>query len=109
MNQYHEPYELLSEETKEITRAIRSLIEEFEAVDWYNQRADVTKDEELKGILLHNRNEELEHASMALEWLRRVIPELDYELKENLFKEGAISGDHDTGKAEEATISLKVK
>ena len=101
MNQYHEPFELLSEEAKEITRAIRSLIEEFEAVDWYNQRADVTKDEELKGILIHNRDEEMEHAAMTLEWLRRKIPELDMELKENLFKEGPISGDHghDEGEA----------
>ena len=73
MNQYHEPFELLSEETKEITRAIRSLVEELEAVDWYNQRVDVTKNEELKGILAHNRDEEIEHAAMALEWLRRKL------------------------------------
>jgi len=112
MNQYHEPYELLDVETKEITRAIQSLVEEFEAVDWYNQRANVTTDEELKAIMLHNRNEELEHAAMALEWLRRKIPELDFELKENLFKEGPISGDH--GNEEETeekkdTVSLKVE
>ena len=94
MNQYHEPYELLSDEVREITRAIRSLIEEFEAVDWYNQRADVTKDEELKKILLHNRDEEVEHAAMALEWLRRKLPVLDKELKDNLFKEGKITGNH---------------
>jgi len=94
MNQYHEPYELLDDETREITRAIRSLIEEFEAVDWYNQRANVTTDEELKGVLIHNRDEEMEHAAMTLEWLRRKMPELDYELKENLFKTGPISGDH---------------
>ena len=94
MGQYHEPYEELSQETKEMTRAFKSLIEEFEAVDWYNQRMDVTKDEELKAILKHNRDEELEHAAMALEWLRRKIPELDDELRENLFKEGDISGHH---------------
>jgi len=94
MNQYHEPYELLSDEVREITRAIKSLIEEFEAVDWYNQRADVTKDEELRKILLHNRDEELEHAAMALEWLRRKMPVLDKELKDNLFKEGKITGNH---------------
>ncbi|MGD9964491.1 MAG: encapsulin-associated ferritin-like protein [Candidatus Izemoplasmatales bacterium] len=94
MNQYHEPFELLSEETKEITRAIKSLIEELEAVDWYNQRVDVTKDEELKAILAHNRDEEIEHAAMALEWLRRKMPVLDEELKENLFKEGKIAGNH---------------
>ncbi|HQN74445.1 MAG TPA: ferritin [Bacillota bacterium] len=94
MNQYHEPYELLSDEVREITRAIKSLIEEFEAVDWYNQRAAVTKDEELKKILLHNLDEEVEHAAMALEWLRRKMPVLDKELKDNLFKTGKITGNH---------------
>lgn len=94
MNQYHEPYELLSDETKEITRAIKSLIEEFEAIDWYNQRVNVTKDEDLKAILIHNRDEEVEHAAMALEWLRRKLPVLDKELKDNLFKDGKIAGHH---------------
>ncbi|MFA7075273.1 MAG: encapsulin-associated ferritin-like protein [Candidatus Izemoplasmatales bacterium] len=94
MSQYHEPYELLSEEAREITRAIKSLIEEFEAVDWYNQRADITKDEELKAILIHNRDEEIEHAAMVLEWLRRKMPALDKELLDNLFKKGKIAGHH---------------
>ncbi|MDT8336750.1 MAG: encapsulin-associated ferritin-like protein [Candidatus Izemoplasmatales bacterium] len=94
MNQYHEPYELLSDETRNITRAIKSLIEEFEAIDWYNQRVNVTKDEDLKAILIHNRDEEVEHAAMALEWLRRKLPVLDKELKDNLFKEGKIAGQH---------------
>jgi ferritin-like protein len=94
MNQYHEPYELLSDETRDITRAIKSLIEEFEAIDWYNQRVNVTKDENLKSILIHNRDEEVEHAAMALEWLRRKLPVLDKELKDNLFKEGKIAGQH---------------
>lgn len=109
MNQYHEPYELLDDETKNVTRAIRSLIEELDAVDWYNQRASVVNDEELKGILIHNRNEELEHAAMALEWLRRKIPELDQELRDNLFKEGPISGDHGETPEIEETVTLKVK
>src|SRR5438045_9385506 len=74
---YHEPAELLPEETKDFHRAIESLIEELEAVDWYQQRADVTKEESLKAILLHNRNEELEHAMMKLEWLRRRDPKID--------------------------------
>lgn len=94
MNQYHEPYELLNDETREITRALKSLIEELEAVDWYNQRVNVTKDEDLKAILVHNRDEEIEHAAMTLEWLRRKLPVLDKELKDNLFKEGPIAGHH---------------
>lgn len=95
MNQYHEPVEKLSEETMNITRAIRSLIEEFEAVDWYNQRVAATKDAELKAILEHNRDEELEHAAMTLEWLRRKMPVLDKELRDNLFSSGPIAGHHD--------------
>jgi len=94
MNQYHEPYELLDDETRDITRALKSLIEELEAVDWYNQRVNVTKDEDLKAILEHNRDEEVEHAAMTLEWLRRKLPVLDKELKDNLFKEGPIAGHH---------------
>ena len=99
--QYHEPYEHLSTETKDMTRAFKSLIEEFEAVDWYNQRMDVASDPELKAILKHNRDEELEHAAMTLEWLRRRMPELNDELRENLFKEGDITGHH--GDEEEET------
>jgi ferritin-like protein len=68
---YHEPVELLSEPTKNLHRAIVSLREELEAVDWYQQRAEACSDPELKAILLHNKDEEIEHAMMALEWLRR--------------------------------------
>jgi len=75
----------LTEEAQNIHRALASLIEELEAVDWYNQRADVAPDENLKSILVHNRNEEMEHASMALEWLRRVLPSLDQALRKYLF------------------------
>lgn len=112
MNQYHEPYEALSNETKDLTRAFRSLIEEFEAVDWYNQRMDVTTDPELREILKHNRDEEMEHAAMTLEWLRRRIPELDAELSENLFKEGDIAGHHGEEEDDQTpsqTKSLKIK
>ncbi len=109
MDQYHEQVEKLSEETKDITRAIRSIIEEFEAVDWYNQRVDVTKNEELKAVLAHNRDEELEHAAMTLEWLRRKLPQLDFELRENLFKSGPITGDHGEGESEAKTsVNLKI-
>jgi hypothetical protein len=85
---YHESG--LSQEGQEVHRALASLIEELEAVDWYNQRADVTHDEGLKAILLHNRNEEIEHASMALEWLRRRIPSFNKELRTYLFTSAPI-------------------
>jgi len=68
---YHEPVEQLSEKTRDRHRALVSVQEELEAVDWYQQRADATTDEELKGLLLHNMREEIEHACMVLEWLRR--------------------------------------
>jgi ferritin-like protein len=73
-------------------RAIVSLMEELEAVDWYDQRAKATGNPELRAILEHNRDEEKEHAAMALEWLRRNDPKLDEHLKTFLFKEGPITG-----------------
>jgi ferritin-like protein len=88
---YHEPFEELSDETRDMHRAIVSLMEELEAVDWYNQRADVCKDEELKAILVHNRDEEKEHASMVLEWIRRKDPAFSKELKDYLFTEKPIA------------------
>jgi uncharacterized protein len=82
---YHEPAELLPEETKNFHRAIESLIEELEAVDWYQQRADATKEESLRAVLLHNRNEEVEHAMMTLEWLRRRDAKIDETARTFLF------------------------
>lgn len=82
---YHEPVAELSDETRDMHRAIVSLMEELEAVDWYNQRVDACKDPELKKILQHNANEEKEHAAMALEWIRRRDPVFDKELQEWLF------------------------
>ncbi len=84
----------LSGKTLDIHRAIDSIREELEAVDLYNQRADATSDPTLKDILLHNAKEEKEHASMLLEWLRRNDPQYDHELKDNLFKDGTITGQH---------------
>ncbi len=92
---YHEPIEKLSAATMDMHRAVQSLMEELEAVDWYNQRVDACTDPELKRILEHNRDEEKEHAAMVLEWIRRRDPKMDHELKENLFKTGPITGDHE--------------
>ena len=91
---YHEPVAELSDETRDMHRAIVSLMEELEAVDWYNQRVDACSDPELKRILEHNRDEEKEHAAMVLEWIRRRDPTFDKELKDYLFSEGTI-GHHD--------------
>ena len=88
---YHEPVELLSQETKDMHKAIVSLMEELEAVDWYNQRVDSCADEDLKAILAHNRDEEKEHASMVLEWIRRKDPRFDKELRDYLFTEKTIA------------------
>jgi len=88
---YHEPIEKLSDETRDMHKAIVSLMEELEAVDWYNQRIDASKDKELKAILAHNRDEEKEHASMILEWIRRKDPAFDKELKDYLFTEKTIA------------------
>ena len=88
---YHEPTEELSDETRDMHRAIISLMEELEAVDWYNQRVDVCKDADLKAILAHNRDEEKEHAAMVLEWIRRKDPSFDTELKDYLFTDKVIA------------------
>jgi len=85
---YHEPVEELSDKARDMHRAIQSLMEELEAVDWYSQRMEACKDPELKKILQHNRDEEKEHAAMVLEWIRRHDAEFDKELRENLFKNG---------------------
>jgi len=88
---YHEPVEALSAETRDMHRAIVSLMEELEAVDWYNQRADACQDAELKAILEHNRDEEKEHASMVLEWIQRKDPRFSEELRDYLFTEKPIA------------------
>lgn len=95
----HEPRELLSDAVLDRHRAIVSLMEELEAVDWYDQRAAVCTDPELREILEHNRDEEKEHAAMVIEWLRRHDPTFDEELRTYLFTEGSIL------EAEEAATS----
>ncbi|MBC9071135.1 ferritin [Thauera sp. CAU 1555] len=90
---YHEPVSELSLETRDMHRAIVSLMEELEAVDWYNQRVDACSDPELKSILRHNRDEEKEHAAMVLEWIRRRDPSFDKELRDWLFTDKSL--DHE--------------
>ncbi len=82
---YHEAIESLSDATRDMHRAIVSLMEELEAVDWYNQRVDACSDDELRAVLAHNRDEEKEHAAMVLEWIRRRDPVFDKELRDYLF------------------------
>ena len=91
---YHEPIEELSDETRDMHRAIQSLMEELEAVDWYNQRVDACRDPDLKAILAHNRDEEKEHAAMVLEWIRRRDETFSKELKDYVFTEGPIGHGH---------------
>ncbi len=106
MSEYHEPYETLDPATRDYHRAIKSLMEELEAVDWYQQRVVSTTDEELKKILAHNRDEEMEHAVMTLEWLRRKMPGWDGMLRTYLFKDPAISV-VDIEDSEEGQAALK--
>jgi len=87
----HEAAEDLSEQTRDMHRAIVSLIEELEAVDWYQQRADACRSTELKAILAHNRDEEKEHAAMLLEWIRRQDAAFAKELKDYLFTDKPIA------------------
>ncbi len=88
---YHEPYDLLSPPTREKHRAVATLIEELEAVDWYQQRADACGDDDLRAVILHNKNEEIEHAMMTLEWLRRNDPVFDAHLRTYLFTDAPIT------------------
>lgn len=87
---WHAPYELLKPETQDMSRAIHSLMEELEAIDWYMQRMDVSHDDELRRILEHNRDEEKEHAAMVLEWIRRRDPQFDQYLRTYLFSTGDV-------------------
>ncbi|HEX3769891.1 MAG TPA: ferritin-like domain-containing protein [Polyangiaceae bacterium] len=87
---YHEALELLSDDTKNMHRAIASLMEELEAIDWYQQRAEACTDAELRGVLVHNKNEEIEHAMMVLEWIRRHQPNFDQNIQTYVNAKGPI-------------------
>jgi ferritin-like protein len=109
---YHESLDVLKPETLDRHRAIVSIMEELEAIDWYDQRVDATDDAELAAILAHNRDEEKEHAAMLLEWLRRRDAKMDEELRNYLFidkpvlaQEHALEGDGAAGGAAPALSS----
>ena len=103
---YHEPLELLPEPTKDLHRAITSLMEELEAIDWYQQRAVATQDAELRAVLEHNRDEETEHAMMVLEWLRRNSPVFDANIRTYLMKQGPITGMEAASQGEPAAVAV---
>ena len=88
---FHEPLDLLDEATLDYHRAMSSLCEELEAIDWYHQRVRATSDESLAAVLAYNRDDEKEHAAMALEWLRRRDEALDAQLRKYLFSTGPVT------------------
>lgn len=88
--EWHEQYDDMSEDVLNFSRAVKSVQEELEAVDWYTQRAQATKDKQLRRILEHNRDEEIEHAMMGLEYLRRISPVFDKHMRTYLFSDGDI-------------------
>jgi ferritin-like protein len=102
----HEPTDLLRAETRELHRAIASLMEELEAIDWYQQRIDATSDPELAAVLAHNRDEEIEHAMMVLEWIRSRQPTFDAEARKYLFRGPGVH--EDAPAAPEADGSLAI-
>ena len=89
---FHEAEERLAPRTRDLHRALVSLEEELEAIDWYQQRMDATEDAELRAILEHNRDEEMEHAAMVLEWIRRHDATFAAKLTTSLFTDGSIIG-----------------
>jgi len=103
----HEPAEQLKTETINFHRAMVSLMEELEAIDWYRQRSEACPDAQLRAILEHNMNEEIEHASMALEWIRRNTPKFDEALKTYLFTTGEITKLEQAVTANERTTKSK--
>jgi ferritin-like protein len=110
----HEPESKLQSGTIERHRANVSLKEELEAIDWYDQRADASDDDDLREVLRHNRDDEKEHAAMNLEWLRRHDPELDEQLRLYLFTDGPITespvsaGPSDAGPGDQGGTSTAV-
>lgn len=104
---YSEPYEKMDSKTLDISKAITSLREELEAVDWYNQRVATATNEELKRIMEHNRDEEKEHAAMLIEWIRRNMDDWDKELKDYVFTSNPL-GEHPPENSENASSAGNV-
>ncbi|HKH25654.1 MAG TPA: encapsulin-associated ferritin-like protein [Acidimicrobiia bacterium] len=100
----HESPEVLGSEAIDRHRAIVSVMEELEAIDWYDQRAIATGDDELRAVLEHNRDDEKEHAAMALEWLRRHDAFLDGQLRKYLFIDGSIAALEDADDASDDDV-----
>jgi ferritin-like protein len=88
---FYVPYSELSEEARTLDSAITSLVEELDATNYYNQRAETATDDSLREIMIHNRDEEIEHVAMLTEWLRRNSPEFDDALKTYLFTDAPIT------------------
>lgn len=103
--EYHEPPNELTENTRKLHRAFATLVEEIEAVDWYQERIDVTVDQSMVDILRHNRNEEMEHAAMTLEWIRRNEPAFDERLRTYLFTEAPITELEEEGEGKAEGVS----
>jgi ferritin-like protein len=95
------PFSELSKEAISLDHAIASLMEELEAVNYYHQRAEIASDKPLKDLMIHNRDEEIEHAAMLFEWLRRNMPEFDEEMRKYLFTEAPITEVESSGKGTE--------
>ncbi|MDK2959509.1 MAG: uncharacterized protein PWP47_1553 [Synergistaceae bacterium] len=100
--QFTEPADILDQKTADEARALKSLMEEVEAINYYNQRVAATPNTELKELLAHNRNEEIEHAVMLIEWLRRNMEGWDKELKTYLFTTASLL-DVETGGGADGT------
>ena len=107
---FHEPLDRLDEATLDYHRAMTSLCEELEAIDWYHQRVQATADESLAAVLAYNRDDEKEHAAMALEWLRRRDAALDTQLRKYLFTSGPVTeaGAEPGGPVADASGSLGI-
>lgn len=100
--EHHEPREVLPQIVLDQHRAIASLNEEMEAVIWYHERAAASQDPEIKAVMEHNRDEEIEHACMILEWLRRNFPGFDQEMRTYLFKDAPITQLEEMEEAQES-------